>query len=439
MAGLRVPGPIGVGGYTLEVDAGTTALTSAPRPGAVGLSAAASGEPPTGLLYSNRDWRTLAPGTIDDLRNRLYRWDDGELMAPEALRAGRLLEVQRWRDAVQASGADSEIAAYSAMLCERLAELLALFDSARGRHLLMLEKLTRSKDLDDREKHKRLRAALNGWHKLQHDEAVAACGVSPEGQLSVGGEQDKIVRRAYSEQLRLANRLNQQELQKLTQQAEAAVRQPPAEDLMARRRQREELEELIIGEAGRKGAPDDGLPHSLQGMLQNVLRLDRLEQLVGGAMGGEDWDILKGQAVELADAAIKVVKKVRVDAAQQNIADARKRIAEYAKLTDKVARLKAEVLIREQLTEGRQQVLSMERQRELLGIGEDAASAHDGGASDAASVAVRASLKINADDQELNRLAQEGAKLYAEFLKADASEALGMLNASASAPGKALR
>jgi hypothetical protein len=434
MANFRMPGPVGAGGYTLEVDAGTAALSSTPRPGIVGLSTAASGEPPTGLLYSKRFWRTLADGTVNDIRHREGRWPDGELMAPSLLRSQRMLYVQRWRDAVLASGADSEAAAYWAMLCERMAELLAMFDSERGRYLLMLDKLTRSQKLDPREKHKQLREAQVGWFSLLHDQAITGRGMGPDGQMAIGEEEDQIVRRAMSEQLRLANGLNQQELQKLTQQADGAARQPPAEDLMARRRQREELEKLISGGPAANGAPDDGLPHSLTGLFQHVLGLERQEQLLGGALGDDDWDGLKREAEELAKAAAKVVKKLRVDAARQNIADARKRIADHARLSDKVARLKSEVLIREQLTQGLQQVLGMERQRQLLGVGESGAAPEEAGGAGA----MGAALTINADDQELNRLAQEGARLYAEFMKADASQVQGLLDGLASAPGKPL-
>ncbi|EHR73404.1 hypothetical protein BurJ1DRAFT_4618 [Burkholderiales bacterium JOSHI_001] len=434
MANFRIPGPAGVGGYTLEVDAGTATLSGTPRPGAVGLSTAASGEPPTGLLYSKRYWRTLADGTVNDIRNREGRWPDGELMAPSLLRSQRMLYVQRWREAVLASGAESEIAAYWAMLCERMAELLALFDSERGRYLLMLDKLTRSKAQDPREKHKQLREALTGWFSLLHDQAVTGRGMGPDGQYAAGEEEKEIVRAAMSEQLRLANGLNRQELQQLTQQAEGVARQPPAEDLMARRQQREALEKLISGGPPAKGAPDDGLPHHLTGLFQYVLGLERQDQLLGGGQGGEDWDDLKGEAGELAKAAAKVVKKLRVDAAKQNIADARKRIAEHARLSDKVARLKSEVLIREQLSEGLQQVLGLERQRQLLGVGESGAAPDEAGGVGA----VGAALTINADDQELNRLAQEGAKLYAEFKKGDASEVQGLLDSLASAPGKPL-
>lgn len=43
MAGYRIPGPIGVGGYSEEIDKGTLALTRMPVPGPIGLNPTSQG------------------------------------------------------------------------------------------------------------------------------------------------------------------------------------------------------------------------------------------------------------------------------------------------------------------------------------------------------------------------------------------------------------
>lgn len=350
---------------------------------------------------------------------------DGSLMSPQDLDALRQRYVNLWREAVAAFGPNSESAALNAMFCERIDELRGQARSPRGQALRGLLAAVAAPDGDLVSKYKRLREALMDWYSQLHQEAVAADKRAP---MVGNAEPETPVEQAalsqvLSEQVRVLNEITRPAVANLTQRLAALTQRGPATDLMARRQQREDIQALIYGPTGSAAAkaPQDGLPTCLADALRARLGLERQDELMGGSLIPDKQREVLMKAMEAnVAAAVTAAKQAVVNDARVGLQDAQRRIAALPRITDKVERLKNDVLIREELQAIGGEVISRERMRQLMGGGE-------GDGADAGNF-LGMSLAVSKEDAELYAIFKEAQRVLLPYLNRPESEAIVLGN-----------